>query len=66
MSSSAPRGCSAWLPVLEQVTVSLRVRLLQPGQLMGFPVDFPTKMLWAMLNPDGYGNPAHQDRKSVV
>ncbi|HKO59436.1 MAG TPA: hypothetical protein VJ276_26445, partial [Thermoanaerobaculia bacterium] len=45
----------AWVPVLEQVLVSLRVVSLEAQQL---PV-FPVKTLWAMLNPDGFGNPAH-------
>ncbi|HEV7923102.1 MAG TPA: YfhO family protein [Thermoanaerobaculia bacterium] len=45
----------AWVPVLEQVLVSLRVVSLKAQQL---PV-FPLTTLWAMLNPDGFGNPAH-------
>jgi hypothetical protein len=45
----------AWMPVLEQVLVSLRVVSLKAQQL---PV-FPLTTLWAMLNPDGFGNPAH-------
>jgi hypothetical protein len=45
----------AWLPVLEQVLISLRMHLLQKAASN----PFPAKALWAMLNPDGYGNPAH-------
>ena len=46
----------AWVPVLEQARISLRVlslKVVNPGQA------FPANTLWAMLNPDGYGNPAH-------
>jgi len=51
----------AWLPVLEQVRSSLRVQLLGHGEAMGVVGVFPAKVLWAMLNPDGFGNPAHHD-----
>jgi hypothetical protein len=51
----------AWLPVLEQVMVSLRVKLLAPGEAMGDTGVFPVKVLWAMLNPDAYGHPAHHN-----
>ena len=51
----------AWLPVVEQVMVSLRVKLLEPGEAMGAVTFFPVKVLWAMLNPDGFGNPAHHN-----
>lgn len=51
----------AWLPVLEQVRVSHRVNLLRPGQAMGETMAFPLKTLWAIVNPDGFGNPAHHD-----
>ena len=46
----------AWVPVLEQARISLRVlslKVVNSGQA------FPANTLWAMLNPDGYGNPAH-------
>jgi len=46
----------AWVPVVEQARVSLRVLsldVLKPGG------PFPGTALWAMLNPDGFGNPAH-------
>lgn len=46
----------AWVPVFEQARVSLRVLSLQ-GYSPGGP--FPRTALWAMLNPDGFGNPAH-------
>ncbi len=46
----------AWVPVVEQARVSLRVLSLN-GEAAGGP--FPAKALWAMLNPDGFGNPAH-------
>jgi len=51
----------AWLPVLEQVAVSLRMKLLGHGEAMGEAGVFPVKVLWAMLNPDAYGNPAHHN-----
>jgi hypothetical protein len=51
----------AWLPVLEQVRVSLRVKLLGHGEAMGVVGVFPLKVLWAMVNPDGFGNPAHHN-----
>lgn len=51
----------AWLPVVEQVMVSLRVKLLGHGEAMGVVPVFPVKALWAMLNPDGFGNPAHHN-----
>ncbi|HEV8436454.1 MAG TPA: hypothetical protein VGR95_23800, partial [Thermoanaerobaculia bacterium] len=51
----------AWLPVLEQVRASLRVKLLGHGEAMGVAEVFPVKVLWAMLNPDGFGNPAHHN-----
>lgn len=46
----------AWVPVLEQAVVSLRVMSLRVVNAGGA---FPANTLWAMLNPDGYGNPAH-------
>ena len=46
----------AWVPVAEQSVISLRVLSLK-GAPTG--VAFPLKTLWAMLNPDGFGNPAH-------
>ncbi|HEX3582795.1 MAG TPA: hypothetical protein VH087_13595, partial [Thermoanaerobaculia bacterium] len=51
----------SWLPLLEQVRVSLRVKLLGHGEAMGVVGVFPLKVLWAMLNPDGFGNPAHHN-----
>jgi hypothetical protein len=53
----------AWLPVLEQVRVSLRVNLLRPGEAMGKMFVFPATTLWALVNPDGFGNPAHHNWK---
>ena len=46
----------AWLPVLEQARISVRVESL--GSIDAAP-RFPATILWAMLNPDGFGNPAH-------
>lgn len=48
----------AWVPVLEQVVVSLRVALLSRGTV-GAPL--PRTALWAAVAPDGFGNPAHHD-----
>ena len=52
LAISAP----AWVPVLEEAMVSLRVLSLRVVNAGGA---FPANTLWAMLNPDGYGNPAH-------
>jgi membrane protein YfhO len=46
----------AWVPVLEQTRVSLRVMSIKTMNTGGA---FPATTLWAMLNPDGFGNPAH-------
>ncbi len=46
----------AWVPVLEQARISLRVLTLN---VVNSGEAFPVNTLWAMLNPDGYGNPAH-------
>lgn len=46
----------AWVPVVEQALVSLRV--LSLGTVEASP-HFPATALWAMTNPDGFGNPAH-------
>ncbi len=46
----------AWVPVVEQAFVSLRVLLLHS---QGAAPVFPLTTLWAMVNPDGFGNPAH-------
>ena len=46
----------AWLPVAEQAMVSLRVLHLE--KVAASP-RFPATALWAMTNPDGFGNPAH-------
>ncbi|HSP15137.1 MAG TPA: YfhO family protein [Thermoanaerobaculia bacterium] len=46
----------AWVPVLEQARVSLRVMSIKTMNTGG---PFPATTLWAMLNPDGFGNPAH-------
>ncbi|HUP60361.1 MAG TPA: YfhO family protein [Thermoanaerobaculia bacterium] len=45
----------AWVPVLEQALISLRVVLLaRTGPLP----PMVTTTLWALANPDGFGNPA--------
>lgn len=46
----------AWVPVVEQARISLRVLSLK---VVNSGEAFPANTLWAMLNPDGYGNPAH-------
>lgn len=45
----------AWVPVLEQAMSSLRV--MQIGDSVA-SAPYPRNTLWAMVNPDGYGNPA--------
>ncbi len=52
LAISAP----AWVPVVEQARMSLRVLTLK---VVNSGVPFPANTLWAMVNPDGYGNPAH-------
>jgi hypothetical protein len=47
----------SWLPVLEQVLVSTRMDALRIAPAR--PVQ--ATALWAMLNPDGFGNPAHDN-----
>jgi hypothetical protein len=46
----------AWAPVVEQALISHRVALLKSVQV-GAP--FPRTGLWAVVAPDGFGNPAH-------
>jgi len=46
----------AWVPVVEQALVSLRVLSLRTVEASPH---FPATALWAMANPDGFGNPAH-------
>lgn len=48
----------AWVPVVEQAIISVRVDSLRTTAAA--PV-FPATALWAMLNPDGFGNPARQN-----
>jgi hypothetical protein len=48
----------AWVPVVEQAAVSVRVDSLR--SVPAAPV-FPATALWAILNPDGFGNPARQN-----
>jgi hypothetical membrane protein len=46
-----------WVPVLEQVLGSARLAEIRAiGREMTAP--FPKGMLWALVNPDAYGNPA--------
>ena len=48
----------AWLPVVEQAAISVRVDSLK--SVPAAPV-FPSTALWAIFNPDGFGNPARQN-----
>lgn len=52
MLISAP----AWVPVLEQVTESLRFQEISEAREMTPP--FPGAGAWTLLNPDLFGNPA--------
>jgi len=53
LALSAP----AWVPVLEQVLGSARLAEIRAvDREMTAP--FPSGMLWALVNPDAYGNPA--------
>jgi hypothetical protein len=46
----------AWVPVYELVSESLRVIMIRDTKM--WP-GFPLKTMWAMIIPDGFGNPAH-------
>ena len=48
----------SWVPVVEQALISVRVDSLK--SVAAAPV-FPATAMWAMLNPDGFGNPARQN-----
>ncbi|HUP45796.1 MAG TPA: YfhO family protein [Thermoanaerobaculia bacterium] len=48
----------AWVPVVEQAVVSVRVDSLRSVEAAP---TFPSTALWAMLNPDGFGNPARRN-----
>jgi hypothetical protein len=48
----------AWVPVVEQALVSVRVDSLRSAAAAP---TFPATAIWAMLNPDGFGNPARQN-----
>lgn len=53
LALSAP----AWVPVLEQVRLSSRLAELRAGHA----VTYPLTAAWAMLSPNGFGNPARQN-----
>ncbi|HEX7149954.1 MAG TPA: hypothetical protein VF618_00595 [Thermoanaerobaculia bacterium] len=44
----------AWLPTLQQVLLSTRLADLRRG---AHDFDYPLTMLWAMVMPNGFGNP---------
>ncbi|MCA1732179.1 MAG: hypothetical protein LC732_01090 [Acidobacteria bacterium] len=53
LALSAP----AWVPVLEQVLGSARLAEIRAVE-REMTAPFPAGMLWALVNPDAYGNPA--------
>ena len=55
LALSAP----AWVPVLEQVLLSTRLADLQRAG--GHAVTYPLTAAWAMISPNGFGNPVRQN-----
>ncbi|HVG23960.1 MAG TPA: hypothetical protein VND45_07380 [Thermoanaerobaculia bacterium] len=53
LALSAP----AWVPVLEQVRLSSRLAELRAGHAMSYPLT----AAWAMISPNGFGNPVRQN-----
>jgi len=55
LALSAP----AWVPVLEQILLSTRLADLRRAG--GHAATYPLTAAWAMLSPNGFGNPARQN-----
>lgn len=55
LALSAP----VWVPVLEQVLLSTRYHDLQRAG--GHAADYPLTAAWAMVSPNGFGNPVRQN-----
>ena len=55
LALSAP----AWVPVLEQVLLSTRLADIQRAG--GHAASYPLTAAWAMLSPNGFGNPVRQN-----
>jgi hypothetical protein len=55
LALSAP----AWVPTLEQVLLSTRLADLR--RMGGHPVSYPLTAAWAMVSPNGFGNPVRQN-----
>ncbi len=55
LALSAP----AWVPVLEQVRLSTRLADLQ--RVGGHAATYPLTAAWAMISPNGFGNPVRQN-----
>lgn len=55
LALSAP----AWVPVLEQVLLSTRLAELR--RIGGHPAMYPLTAIWAMVSPNGFGNPVRQN-----
>ncbi|MFZ2490459.1 MAG: hypothetical protein WA208_03150, partial [Thermoanaerobaculia bacterium] len=55
LALSAP----AWVPVLEQVLPSSRLAELR--RVGGHPAMYPLTAAWAMISPNGFGNPLRQN-----
>ena len=49
----------AWVPVLEQVLLSTRFADLR--RMGGHPVSYPLTAAWAMVAPNGFGNPVRHN-----
>lgn len=54
----------AWVPVLEQVLLSTRLADLKSAG--GHAVAYPLTAAWAMLSPNGFGNPVRQNWSWVL
>jgi hypothetical protein len=55
LALSAP----TWIPVLEQVLLSTRLAELR--RIGGHPAMYPLTAVWAMVSPNGFGNPVRQN-----
>lgn len=55
LALSAP----AWVPVLEQILLSTRLAELRRAG--GHAASYPLTAAWAMISPNGFGNPARQN-----
>jgi hypothetical protein len=55
--AGAALAAPGWVPVLEQIRLSSRLAELRDGH----PMTYPLTAAWAMLSPNGFGNPVRQN-----